>query len=85
MAMSNAEGIGIDENRCQEAFPCRPTSPQSYYVALLRVVNQYSRHGYVEPGKASCSPPSSQSYYDALLRLVNQYSGHGYVEPGRAS
>ena len=29
-------------------------NPQSYYDALLRLVNQYNGHGYVERGTASC-------------------------------
>ena len=49
-----ALGVGIDENRCQDAYRCRPPKPQVYYDALLRLVNLVLPYAILCPRAVLC-------------------------------
>ena len=47
-------GVGLDKDRWQDAYPCRPPNPQLYYDALLRLVNLVLSYAILCPRAVLC-------------------------------
>ena len=47
-------GVGLDKDRWQDAYPCRPPNPQLYYDALLRLVNLVLSYAILSPRAVLC-------------------------------